>query len=326
MKKIIVIVLISLVITLAAVGGVAYYFTTHGTDAIEQALKKEEPQVLAERDLFITPPQRTDKPGIELFSPLPGAIYTETVSKISGRLSSTKGIVVLDGKSSYLALTDDKGLFNFNMPIGEGVHTLTIFQFRDLDSKIVDIKSVPFVYFKSKRMDIGERLMMGEIMRADNNRMIKLSTANGLQSAYVSPEATMIKHFSVGGVGVPIGWKQLDHTDFAIIGGQENNGRFVATYMEINYYPYAFVGEIMKTTKDGFLVRRRGRTDINGTVILEPATKYVAWGDLDDFYSISRENLGEGDVILVVGYILPTVDRPNYHSYQIIRLPVGSIP
>ncbi len=326
MKRVIAIVFVALVITLSIVGGVAYYFTVHGSQDLEELLRKDEPTVLAERDLFITPPQQSDKPGIELFSPLPGAIYVGQKPEVAGRLSSKKGIVLLDGRKSYLTLTDEKGAFNFDMPIDEGLHTLTIFQFRDLSTKIVDIKTVPFAFFNSSRKDIGERLIMGEIMQADNDRTIKLSTTNGLQSAYVLPEATLVKRFQVGGSVVPISWDQIDHTDYAVVGEQIENGKLTVKYLNIDYYPYSFVAEIKSFTDDGFTIRRRGFQDTSSHVILESNTKYVAWGDLDDFYSISRENLVQGDIVFVSSYVLPTVDRPNYHAYQIIRLPVGSIP
>jgi hypothetical protein len=313
MKKILILLSISIFLTLLLVIGLVLYLSINGND-LEAALGLSPNRDLDAESQLQGAPGRVTSQALDIYTPIPQHVYHEPKVMLEGKARAKYVIAFINRDKEILLKTDADGRFKSEIELKPGANQIYVYA-QDIENGDLFKEVISGYYPELKGNTNNQFAFMGEIMQSSPT---SLEIAFGKDRFVMAPTSStkIIKGDK------PSSLDKLEITERAgIIAIQEPDGKFKAIMIQTDLYPYFLFGSLLENSgTQGQIERKRTggpKAKVNNTI----QTKVYTLRDDQSLISSQFKDIPLKSKVIASGYLAPKEDRSNYFLYSLIKLP-----
>lgn len=310
MKKAILFLVFSLLLTLLVVSGGTYALVRYAP-TWEKKLglaQADSDQVLGTETLLNAPPLRGAPSDLEIFRPLEKEVFRQNPIQLEGKTVGKQVLVTLNKAEDELLSTDKEGRFKGALHLREGANQITLLT-TDSEGKEVVEELVVGLYPAGKEQEKEYLALLGEI-KTIQEASLELITHKDTVSVTVDD-----------GTVTPVSFGQLEATErIGVIAVRAEEGGFTAKEITVDLYPYNFYGTVVEKSDDLLVVERKRPGGSQSRVFVNELSRVARWSRDNALEAIAWAAIDIGDRVYVNGFIRPKEARADFFAHRILVL------
>lgn len=313
MKKLLILFLATIIITLILIVGVVIFLSINGAD-LEVKLGLAARRDLDTESQLQGAPGRVAPGALDVYTPIPQQVYFENKVMVEGKAKSQFVIVFVNKNHEILLKTDPEGRFKSEIELQPGANQIFVFAPATEDGDLS--KEIIIGYYPELKDNTNTKFaFVGEIMSSSPQ---SLEIAFGKDRFVLGMQGSTKIFKSETQTSVD----KLEITERAgVIAIQEPDGKFKAVMIKTDLFPYYFHGFLDQNSGSGGVIERKRVGGAKANVSLSGNTESFTIRDQESLINSQFKDIPLRAKVLVNGYILPKESKSNYTLNSAIVIP-----
>lgn len=313
MKKLLILFIISIVITLILIIGVVFFLSLNGAD-LETKLGLSPKRNLDQESQLQAAPGRVSSGALDIFTPVPQQVYFENKVLLEGKAKTPFILVFINQNKELIIKTDPEGRFKSEIELQLGANQIFVFAPNTEDGDLS--KEVIVGYYPELKNDTNAKYaFLGELMQVSANHL-EIAFGKDRMEMIVTNLTKVINNGSISSSD------KLDITQrVGIIAIQDPDGKFKAIDVQTGLFPYYFHGFLDQNSASSGVIERKRVGGPKAQVHLSPETHSFTVRNNATLITSQFKDIPLRSKVLINGFIKPKEDKTNYYLNSLIAIP-----